>query len=625
MKKLIKSAVLFSVLLAGLFVLPASLYGKDVILPITLDYKLLTTLLRQSTFTGPDNTAMLVGDESECVQVKVFEPAYSVSGDLLRLEMGLYVKFGTIVGDNCFLPVEWEGYISLLQQPVFESDKFSLSFRTVDSKLYTMQRQPASVAGFVWDFVKSSVYPHFDHVSVNLAPPVSDLKTFLIPLFPRQATEATEKMLDALHGGRVLVQEDALLVELIADVETTYDPDVNAGQPLGTGELESIIQLWESWDAFLVQLITAMAEQLLDDVDRQVLLDVLLSTRHEFTAALEAQEVDRDFVRVQFVSTWRQLAPMFRKQLALESAENFFGYLAFFTASDALTVFDRMGPTIGVEISQQGLLRLARMLDRKTRVLRYAPEVDVQLRESLQLPDIEEGVIPPVDMQEIDLQEESEGRSPVSFLQDFMFRPVYAANIPTFREILQWKVPKKDVSNYIMRVRGVLDEAVAEVLARREIPESLEPMFKAMIPAMAWQESCLRQFVEKKQKLTYLLSYNNSSVGVMQVNERVWRGIYDRSRLRWDIHYNVLAGCEIADLYLRKYALSKAEPGKPLDSRTLARAVYAMYNGGPRQYGKFLQRNRDNNHHRSDELFAEKLAWVTADNWRPLSVCLIGG
>lgn len=625
MKKLIKSAVLFSVLLAGLFVLPASLYGKDVILPITLDYKLLTTLLRQSTFTGPDNTAMLVGDESECVQVKVSEPAYSVSGDLLRLEMGLYVKFGTIVGDNCFLPVEWEGYISLLQQPVFESDKFSLSFRTVDSKLYTMQRQPASVAGFVWDFVKSSVYPHFDHVSVNLAPPVSDLKTFLIPLFPRQATEATEKMLDALHGGRVLVQEDALLVELIADVETTYDPDVNAGQPLGTGELESIIQLWESWDAFLVQLITAMAEQLLDDVDRQVLLDVLLSTRHEFTAALEAQEVDRDFVRVQFVSTWRQLAPMFRKQLALESAENFFGYLAFFTASDALTVFDRMGPTIGVEISQQGLLRLARMLDRKTRVLRYAPEVDVQLRESLQLPDIEEGVIPPVDMQEIDLQEESEGRSPVSFLQDFMFRPVYAANIPTFREILQWKVPKKDVSNYIMRVRGVLDEAVAEVLARREIPESLEPMFKAMIPAMAWQESCLRQFVEKKQKLTYLLSYNNSSVGVMQVNERVWRGIYDRSRLRWDIHYNVLAGCEIADLYLRKYALSKAEPGKPLDSRTLARAVYAMYNGGPRQYGKFLQRNRDNNHHRSDELFAEKLAWVTADNWRPLSVCLIGG
>lgn len=625
MKKLIKSAVLFSVLLAGLFVLPASLYGKDVILPITLDYKLLTTLLRQSTFTGPDNTAMLVGDESECVQVKVSEPAYSVSGDLLRLEMGLYVKFGTIVGDNCFLPVEWEGYISLLQQPVFESDKFSLSFRTVDSKLYTMQRQPASVAGFVWDFVKSSVYPHFDHVSVNLAPPVSDLKTFLIPLFPRQATEATEKMLDALHGGRVLVQEDALLVELIADVETTYDPDVNAGQPLGTGELESIIQLWESWDAFLVQLITAMAEQLLDDVDRQVLLDVLLSTRHEFTAALEAQEVDRDFVRVQFVSTWRQLAPMFRKQLALESAENFFGYLAFFTASDALTVFDRMGPTIGVEISQQGLLRLARMLDRKTRVLRYAPEVDVQLRESLQLPDIEEGVIPPVDMQEIDLQEESEGRSPVSFLQDFMFRPVYAANIPTFREILQWKVPKKDVSNYIMRVRRVLDEAVAEVLARREIPESLEPMFKAMIPAMAWQESCLRQFVEKKQKLTYLLSYNNSSVGVMQVNERVWRGIYDRSRLRWDIHYNVLAGCEIADLYLRKYALSKAEPGKPLDSRTLARAVYAMYNGGPRQYGKFLQRNRDNNHHRSDELFAEKLAWVTADNWRPLSVCLIGG
>lgn len=623
-EKFIKSAILFSVLLTGLCVLPATLYGKDVVLPITLDYKLLTTLLRQSTFTGPDGAAMLVGDETECVQVKVSEPAYAVSGDLLSLEMRLYVQFGTAVGDNCFLPVEWEGYITLLQQPVFESEKFSLSFKTVDSKLYTVQRHPASVAGFVWDFVKSSVYPHFDQVRVNLAPPVADLKTFLVPLFPRQATEATQKMLDALHGGRVLVQEEAVLVELIADVETTYDPAV-LGQPLGAGEIESIINLWESWDAFLVKLITTMAEQLLDDADRQILLDVLLSTRHEFTTDLAGQKVDRDFVRVQFVSAWRQLAPIFRKQLSLESADNSFGYLAFFTASDALTVFDRMGPTIGVEISQQGLLRLVRMLDRKTRVLRYAPEVDVQLRKSLQLPDAEEGAAPPADLEEIDLPKEGDGQSPVSFFQDFLFRPVYASDIPAFKEILRWKVPKREVGNYIIRVRRVLDKTVAKVLARGDIPRSLGPMFKVMIPAMAWQESCLRQFVEKEQKLTYLLSYNNSSVGVMQVNERVWRGIYDRSRLRWDIHYNVLAGCEIADLYLRKYALPKAGSGKALDSRTIARAVYAMYNGGPSQYEKFLQRDKDDSHHRSDQLFAEKLAWVTADNWRPLSVCLVGG
>jgi len=605
--------------------LPASLYGKNVVLPLTLDYKLLTTLLERSTFIGDNNAAMLVGDAEDCVHVKVSEPAYSSSGDLLRLEMRLYVKLSTPVGDTCLLPVEWEGYISLLQRPVFESEKFSLSFKTVDSKLYTMERQPANVAGFVWDFVKSSVYPYLDQVRVNLAPPVVDLKTFLLPLFPRQATEATRKMLDGLHGGKLFVQEEAVLVELIADVETVYEPAVDGGEPLEADEVKSIIQLWESWDAFLVQLITAMADQFLSEVDRQILVDVLLTARHSFTTVLEAQQIDKDFVRVQFVSAWRQLAPMFRKQLSRKSSEHTFGYLAFFTAADALSVFDRMGPTIGVEISQQGLLRLARMLDNKVEVLRYAPEVDVHLREFLQLPDMEEGASPPVDLEEIDLEEEREKKDPISFFGDFLSRSVHASSIPTFREILQWKVPKKDVGNYILRVRGVLDEAMAKVLARRNIPASLAPMFEVMIPAMAWQESCLRQFVERNQKLTYLLSYNHSSVGVMQVNERVWRGIYDRDRLRWDIHYNILAGCEIADLYLRKYALRKAGSGYVLDSGTMARAVYAMYNGGPGQYQKFLARYRSDNYFRSDLLFAEKFDWVLTDNWQHLSVCLIGG
>ena len=484
-KHLLKSTVLCCTLFCGLCFLPASLYGKNVVLPLTLDYQLLTTLLERSAFTDGNNTAMLVGSGNDCIQVRVSEPAYSASDSLLRLEMRLYVKLGKAVGDTCFLPVEWEGYISLLQQPVFESEKFNLSFKTVDSKLYTIDRQPASVAGFVWDLVKSSVYPYLDQVRVNLAPPVSDLKTFLVPLFPRQATEATQKMLDALHGGKVFVQEDAVSVELIADVETIYEPAVHDEQPLRADEIESIIELWESWDAFLVQLITAMAEQFLNDVDRQILLDVLLSTRHHFTTVLEAKKVDKDFVRVQFVSAWRQLAPMFRKKFSLESADNTFGYLAFFTAADALAVFDKMGPTIGVEISQQGLLRLARMLDSKIKVLDYAPETDVRLRELLQLPGVKEDASPPMDIEEIDLEEEGEEQSPLSYFQNFISQPVSAANTPTFKEILQWRVPRRDVDNYIFRVRKVLDETVVKILARRNIPESLGPMFTVMIPAMA--------------------------------------------------------------------------------------------------------------------------------------------
>ena len=107
---------------------------------------------------------------------------------------------------------------------------------------------------------------------------------------------------------------------------------------------------------------------------------------------------------------------------------------------------------------------------------------------------------------------------------------------------------------------------------------------------MAWQESCFRQFVREEGKLAYLISYNNTSVGLMQINERVWRGLYDPRRLRWDIGYNASAGCEISGLYLRRYVLRKMDPKKPFDAELQARLVYAIYNGGPSQYRKFLKR-----------------------------------
>lgn len=57
--------------------------------------------------------------------------------------------------------------------------------------------------------------------------------------------------------------------------------------------------------------------------------------------------------------------------------------------------------------------------------------------------------------------------------------------------------------------------------------------------------------------ITFLSSYNRTSAGTMQINERVWRGIYGEVSLRWDIRYHALAGCEILHRYLTKYALTR--------------------------------------------------------------------
>lgn len=603
-------------------------FATDVVLPLTLDHKLLTSLLLRNGFSGEERSAAIVGSPEDCTYIRIAEPQFSAAGKLLRLEMRLDIRVGTQLGESCFSPVEWNGYLELLQQPIFDGRTFTFSFRTADSNLLTLSRQPATVAGFLWNFAKPRVYAHLDTIQFDLAPPVTELHSFVAPLFHEGTERATQAMLDSMRGGDVHVEENAVVVELLAEVEEVFElEDDQSGAELTSEDRQHMIQLWETWDAFLVRLLVTMATQPLLPEDRQTLIEVLLDTRYVFIAALEQQYLEKDFVRLQFVRAWQQLAPVFRRQLYAQPSENSLGYLAFFTAADALAVFDRMGPTFGIEISQQGLLRLAAMLSGKSTALPYAPQVDKQLRELLQLPPVEEDVKPPESYDDIEIpEEEMEDKpltedDPLSLVLDFFIRSAHAAELPKFEEILRWKVPKTNVDEYLTRVRNVLSESSSILLSRGEIPQQFHGMFKKLIPAMAWQESCFRQFVVRDKKLTYLLSYNQSSVGLMQINERVWRGVYDLNRLRWDIHYNALAGCEIADLYLRKYALKHPDWGKNADMDLLSRSVYSMYNGGPGQYKKFLDRERAGKHYRSDQLFFEKLKWVGDEKWENINKC----
>jgi soluble lytic murein transglycosylase-like protein len=87
-------------------------------------------------------------------------------------------------------------------------------------------------------------------------------------------------------------------------------------------------------------------------------------------------------------------------------------------------------------------------------------------------------------------------------------------------------------------------------------------------------------------KVTYLRSHSGS-VGIMQINQRVWRGFYDIERVRWDTAYNVRAGTQILSRYLKDYAIPYAE--RTGDPDHAPRAAYAVYNAGPKAVGRFAK------------------------------------
>ena len=186
----------------------------------------------------------------------------------------------------------------------------------------------------------------------------------------------------------------------------------------------------------------------------------------------------------------------------------------------------------------------------------------------------------------------------------------------------QWIPSRNRRDAYLKRVRGLLTNMARKAVTNNRFPNQIEQMFDTLVLAVAWQESCFRQFHEVKGRVVYLRSYNGTSVGIMQVNERVWRGIYDLEQLRWNIHYNASSGGDIIARYINRYLLKNHERIAGFNDKTIAGVVYAMYNGGPRQFQTYLERLARSDLYKSDRLFNEKYEWVVAGKWPQVAQCL---
>src|SRR5207245_4728448 len=110
--------------------------------------------------------------------------------------------------------------------------------------------------------------------------------------------------------------------------------------------------------------------------------------------------------------------------------------------------------------------------------------------------------------------------------------------------------------------------------AANAVEERFAHLYGVLVPAVAWQESCWRQFTERDGKVTYLLS-KSGDVGIMQVNRRVWRGFFDLAKLEWDIAYNAGAGAEILAQLLPRYGAREAS-GR---LENAARPAYPAHHG----------------------------------------------
>jgi hypothetical protein len=447
---------------------------------------------------------------------------------------------------------------------------------------------------------------------------------------------------------------------------------------LSLDELERWDRAWQSWDAFLTFLIKHAGGDAVDEVRRQ-LREVFLEARYDIVEILRPQAPrTEDPVRPLFLKTWKRLAPILRHMTTSLPGEAALRYMSFVTSADALAALEQLGPEYGVDISTDGLRRLARIIEPApfSDPTAYSEDVDPELRrmfgfgpppptpeledtetpapetetpaeDATPTPELEDAETPAPETEtpakdatptpDLDSETdnpqlkavesaESEPDSRFHFPSGSLNLELWTLISPgtawaqAARKVDRW-IPKKDeVVDYLKQVRELLLKTQDETQKEKKLEERFSILFRNMMLTTAWQESCWRQFVRQRGTLQPLTS-PVGAVGIMQVNVRVWRGFYDQSSLRESMAYNSKAGSEIMRHYLVDYAVAKGELAVRGDTDDLARATYAAYNGGPGKLRRYRRQAGNKTGHRIDEAFWKKYQQIKAGNDLAVASC----
>ncbi|MCB1675592.1 MAG: transglycosylase SLT domain-containing protein, partial [Halioglobus sp.] len=377
-------------------------------------------------------------------------------------------------------------------------------------------------------------------------------------------------------------------------------------------ELQEVEQKWQMMDALLVGAVKHYAAATGLQALRDTLFEILVDSRYRLRDALtEPAHRSDDAVRRWFIESWQRLAPVARSVALEQPGQEHLLWFSVLTATDALHALDELGPGIGLDISSNGLRHLARLINAHSGDdwLRYSEEVDPQLRQLLQ--------------QQLDASPpDTSSVEPTTLRLDFSLFPRAHADSPADR-LNRWVPVKKELGAYLPVIAGLLEETAAQVSSEYQLDQRYADLYRNLVLTTAWQESCWRQYTVIEQRIEPLRS-SSGDTGLMQINERVWRGFYDIQKLRWDIHYNVRAGAEVLLNYLVKYALRKGEHQQTGGLPNLARASYSAYNGGPGQVARYRRSGVPSALRKVDTLFWDKYQQVERGNKLNVVTCLDG-
>jgi hypothetical protein len=595
-------AVGFAALLTGLAT-GAPVSAVEITFPLTIDYDMLRTALRKHLGEETGGALELWRTADGCGTFVVNDPVLAPADGRLRITGPASATAGLPMLGWCLASISWSGHAEIVARPELGRD-WQLRFRDVDFKLYDAARRPASVATRLWTVVRDWSAAELESFSFDLGPPVEDIRALLRSLSAPSSGLAAA--LQTLRPRELAVEPDAVRLRVALDVPPTPPTPAAPERALSQAELAQWETMLDYWDGFLAFLVKDLATGANPDM-RTELLDLLLTARREVTAVLaRGPEPGVDPVRPLFFRLWERLRDIMRRAGGKGGDDTrALRYVVFLAAGDALTAIEAAAPAAGLDFSADGLRRLARTLAPSYGgdPLEYSPAPDPKLQELFKIRDPD---APPRRIRR------KPPAAPRSWLGPWLApRVAEADEADEWRELAErldrWVPAPNELGAYREIVERLLTLAAERSFDGEALDERFEPLFHDLVKAVAWQESCWRQFVRTRAGVVPIQS-STGDVGMMQINIRVWRGFFNPVKLRWNAGYNAGAGTEILWQLLGRYGVREARD-RPSNA---ARSSYSAYHGGPRRYRRYRSPDTSPEMRLIDQAFWEKYQAVSS-------------
>ncbi len=575
-----------------------------VTVPVRLDYPLLQQLLVAQLFTEADKSREILNDPTGCSAIRLSGPELAPRDSRLELVADLRSQIGIGASGTCATLLSWEGRIGISGRPEIRNDGTALGFAPEQVWLLDPSGQRVSNER-LQSLADASVRQALSRFTVDLTPQLQAVGGFLPAVLPQHSRQQIEELLGTLRVSRLEIGKDTLDGGISFSVEALSEP-LTPERALSDAEFAQWEERWQLMDSLLVLTVKHYAAATQLQEVRDALLDALIESRYRLRdALLDEPQTGTDSVRSWFLQSWQTLTPTIRRIGLEQPGQEHLALLSVIAATDALEALDQLGPNVGLDISTDGLRRLARMIigGDADELLRYSGEIDPELRRL------------------IDDNLKTSAAPTAWRLELSLFPKALAADTGRLNS---WAPQRQDLPEYLPMVATLLNDSAKDTAGARNLDQSYRELFRNLVLTTAWQESCWRHYVVSDDRKLVPLRSGTGDVGLMQVNERVWRGFYDQQRLRWDIDYNSTAGAEVLIDYLIKYAIRKGEHLQPGGVTNLARASYSAYNGGPSQLSRYRSSKASAYGKKVDALFWEKYQQVAAGNELAVSGCLGG-